>query len=103
MSEFYRPIDYPESDFNLSREWLLDYAYGPDGVKVTLSNILTDGPAGGIVRVVPWRDMGQLFAHIAAMIPAGATRRAPGPTSAERYGAPHCSQQVVQELASTSP
>ncbi len=102
MSEFYRPVEYPEADFDLSREWLLDYAYGPQGVKVTLSNVLTDEPAGGIVRVVPWQDMGQLFAHIAAMIPAGATRPPPGPTSTEAYGRPHFPQPVVQGIASTS-
>jgi hypothetical protein len=103
MSQFYRPVEYPEADFNLSREWLLDYAYGPEGVQVTLSNILTDGPAGGVVRVVPWRDVGQLFVHIAAMIPAGATRPAPGPTSAEAYGRPHFPPPVVQGHSKTSP
>jgi hypothetical protein len=89
MSGFYRPIDYPESDFNLSREWLLDYAYGPDGVKVTLSNVMTDAPAGGIVRIVPWRDFGKLFSHIAAMIPEGATWHCQGHTKTESYGPPH--------------
>jgi hypothetical protein len=88
MGQFYRPIEYAESDFGLAKEWFLDYGYGPGGVKVSLSNMMTDSPGGEIVRVIPWLDVGKLYSCIAEMIPDGAIQPSQVQTGADPYRSP---------------